>query len=198
MEILITSIIAFASTNIDDIFLLTLFFGNKKFKGKEIIAGQFLGIRSLIAISLIGSLVGLFIDPMYIGLLGFVPIYLGLKALWAMMKNKGEEDRPEHPTTKQSKNNVLTVAGVTVANGGDNIGIYIPLFATLSWVDKTFMVIVFLFMTFVWCLTAKYFTKHPYVAKSVDKYGHIVTPIVLVLLGIYIIYESGTFNLLVK
>jgi cadmium resistance transport/sequestration family protein len=194
MEIVITSVIAFISTNIDDIFILTLFYGNKKFKDKEIIAGQFLGIIALISIGLIGSLVGLFIAPAYIGLLGLFPIYLGAKGIWGLMRNTTEEDQNENEN--KGKNNVLTVAGVTLANGGDNIGIYIPLFATLTWTNKLTMVTVFLIMTFLWCLAAKYLTKHPFVSKAVDKYGHFVTPFVLVLLGIYILYESETFVLL--
>jgi cadmium resistance transport/sequestration family protein len=196
MEILITSVIAFISTNIDDIFILTLFYGNKKFKNKEILVGQFLGIIALISISLIGSLVGLFIAPAYIGLLGLFPIYLGAKGILRLIRDNTEEDQDDNENKNKGQNNVLTVAGVTVANGGDNIGIYIPLFVTLTWTNKLTMVSVFLVMTFLWCLTAKYFTKHPYVSKAVDKYGHFVTPFVLVLLGIYILYESETFGLL--
>ena len=161
MEILITSVVAFASSNIDDIFLLTLFFAYRKFKDKEVVAGQFLGISFLIAISLVGSLAGLFIDQAYIGLLGLVPIYLGLKGLWELRKMKADG------TTEitERKNNVLTVAGVTIANGGDNIGIYIPLFASLTWTSKISMVGIFLLMTSLWCWIAKYFSTHPYVAK---------------------------------
>src|SRR6188768_3847683 len=96
MEILIASVIAFVSTNIDDIFILTLFYGNKKFNGREIVAGQFLGIISLIAISLVASLVGLFIDPAYIGLLGLIPIYLGMKGIWELIKNTDEEEQVEN------------------------------------------------------------------------------------------------------
>ena len=192
MEILVTSIVAFASSNIDDIFLLTLFFANKKFNDKEVVTGQFLGISFLIAISLVGSLVGLFIDQAYIGLLGLVPIYLGVKGLLELQKVKGEAARE----ITERKNNILTVAGVTLANGGDNIGIYIPLFASLTWTSKVSMVGIFLLMTMLWCLTAKYFSTHPYVAKKVDQYGHLVTPFVLVLLGLYILYENETFRLL--
>jgi cadmium resistance protein CadD (predicted permease) len=79
MEFIVTSLLAFVSTNIDDIFILTLFFGNKRFKTREIIIGQYLGIISLIAISFVASLAGLVIDKMYIGLLGLLPIYLGIK-----------------------------------------------------------------------------------------------------------------------
>ena len=196
MEILFTSIIAFASTNLDDIFILTLFYGTKRFKEREIVAGQFLGIATLIAISLIGSLVGLLIDQSYIGLLGLIPIYLGGKGIWALLKNKENNDEGDDVYKNERKNKSLTVAGVTIANGGDNIGIYVPLFATLTWTNKLTMTTIFLAMTFLWCLIAKYFAKHPYVAKTVEKYGHILTPLVLVLLGFYILFKNETFGLL--
>ena len=196
MEILFTSIIAFTSTNLDDIFILTLFYGTKRFKEREIVAGQFLGIATLIAISLIGSLVGLLIDQSYIGLLGLIPIYLGGKGIWALLKNKENNDEGDDVYKNERKNKSLTVAGVTIANGGDNIGIYVPLFATLTWTNKLTMTTIFLAMTFLWCLIAKYFAKHPYVAKTVEKYGHILTPLVLVLLGFYILFKNETFGLL--
>jgi cadmium resistance protein CadD (predicted permease) len=60
------------------------------------------------------------------------------------------------------------------------------------------MITVFLVMTFFWCLIAKYFTRHPLVARVVDKYGHLITPFVLVLLGSYIIFTSGTAGLFWK
>ena len=198
MELLITSAIAFMSTNIDDIFILILFYGNKKFKDLEIVSGQFLGILSLIVISLIGSLVGLFIDQAYVGLLGLVPVYLGARAIWRLFKNRTESDQANIFSKDGSRSNVLTVAGVTVANGGDNIGIYVPLLATLTWTHKITMVTIFLVMTFLWCRIAKYLTKHPYVSKSVDKYGHLITPFVLVLLGLYILYESKTLRLFIN
>jgi cadmium resistance protein CadD (predicted permease) len=103
MEILVTSIIAFTSTNIDDIFILTLFYGNKKFKGGEILAGQFLGIISLITISLIGSIAGLFINPAYIGLLGLIPIYLGTRGILGLINNKTKVNRPTTRTRTKGK-----------------------------------------------------------------------------------------------
>ena len=196
MEVLLASITAFISTNIDDLFILTLFFGTKQIKQYQIIAGQFLGITTLIALSLLGSLLGLIIDVAYIGLLGLVPIYLGLKGIRSLINHDELNQTDEHVKTKE--NGVLAVAGVTVANGGDNIGIYIPLFSTLSLINKIVMVAVFLAMTYLWCLMAKYFTKHPLVAVAVDKYGHIVTPFVLISLGIYILYESNTIGLFIR
>src|SRR6478736_7200248 len=121
VEIFITSILAFVSTNIDDIFILILFFGNKKFKEVEIVTGQFLGIIILIAISLVGSLIGLVFPQAYIGLLGLIPLYLGIKGILSGIRKEQQED--DHQI-KANKSNVLSVAGTTFANGGDNIGIY--------------------------------------------------------------------------
>jgi cadmium resistance protein CadD (predicted permease) len=192
MELLLTSIIAFASTNIDDIFLLMLFFGNRKFKPSQIVTGQLLGISTLIAISVCASLVGLIINPAYIGLLGLFPIYLGIRALWEMRK----DDDGEEEDVKSMKSGMFAVAGVTIANGGDNIGIYTPLFTTLTWMEKSLMIGIFLVMTLLWCALAKYLTTHPLLANTIGKYGKKVTPFVLILLGLYILYEAKTFHLI--
>jgi cadmium resistance transport/sequestration family protein len=192
MELFLTSIIAFVSTNIDDIFLLILFFGNKKFKPSQIVVGQLLGISALIIISVIGSLVGILINPSYIGLLGLFPIYLGVRELWEMKKGDGDS---EEESINSLKTGILAVAGITIANGGDNVGIYIPLFTTLTWASKSVMIVIFLVLTLVSCVVARYLTTHPLVANAIEKYGKRITPVVLILLGIYILYENNTFGL---
>ena len=62
--------------------------------------------------------------------------------------------------------------------------------------QKIFMIFIFLIMVMVWCIAAKYLSKHPLIARTIDKFGHIISPIVFILLGIYILYESGSFRLL--
>ena len=196
-ELILTSILAFISTNIDDVFLLMLFFGNKHFKEREIIIGQFLGISVLIVLSLAVSPIGLVVDKAYIGVLGFLPIYMGLKGALQLKANHiDSEETVLQP--KRDRSNIFTVSGVTIANGGDNIGIYVPLLTTLIWPQKITMISIFLIMTGVWCLLAKYFTRHPMVAKTIDRYGHVLTPFVLILLGIYILYESNTLGFILS
>lgn len=194
MELVLTSILAFISTNIDDIFLLMLFFGNRKFTSSQIVIGQVLGITTLIAVSVIGSFVRLILEPAYVGLLGLFPIYLGIRALFELTKNESEEN--EEMKVASGKSAVLAVAGVTIANGGDNIGIYIPLFTTVGTIDKTIMIAIFLIMTLLWCAVARYLTTHPLLAGTIEKYGKKVMPVVLILLGVYILYESGSFRLI--
>lgn len=195
MELFLTSIIAFASTNIDDIFILTLFFGDRRYKTNDIFFGQYLGIMVLVSISVTGSLIGNFIDSEYIGLLGLFPIYLGVKQFINLIRNRFEETHPEQ-NEKKFRSGILTVAMVTVANGGDNIGTYIPLFAALTRQDKFIMISIFMAMVSIWVMAAKYLRNHPVLKETVSKYGHIITPVVLFLLGLYIFSENGSFNLL--
>ncbi len=47
----------------------------------------------------------------------------------------------------------------------------------------------------VWCFIANRLSNHTIIKMSLEKYGHIVTPFVFILLGIYIMYESNRFDL---
>ena len=194
MELIITSIVAFASTNIDDIFILMLFFANKEYKVKDVVLGQYLDIIALVATSFIGSLIGLIIDQNYVGLLGLFPVYLGIRGIIKLIQHQGKSE-PESAKISASKlNKTLSVAAVTIANGGDNIAIYIPLFGTLLIQQQAIMIAIFLVMVAVWCFAARYLSKHQAIANSIDKYGHIITPVVLILLGVYILYQSGSLD----
>jgi cadmium resistance transport/sequestration family protein len=192
---IITSFLAFASTNIDDLFILMLLYGSHRYKSTHIMAGQYLGIGTLVAIALAGAIIGTFIDTRYIGLLGLFPIYLGIKQVYALVIKQADESVDEvDPPGKGS--DIIAIATLTIANGGDNIGIYIPLLTTLSYLEKIELIIVFAIMVFIWCSTAKYLAAHPLMAKTLNKYSHIVMPVVLLLLGVFIMIKSGTFTLL--
>ena len=198
METLLASLIAFVVTNLDDIFILILFFSDRKLNHRNIITGQFLGISTLILLSFLGSFVDLIIDIKYVGLLGVIPIYIGIKSFITLWRpeTSNEEVAINLSNTGSNLRQTLAVASVTIANGGDNISIYIPLFAAFTPPGKVTMTTVFLLMTAAWCFIANRLSNYPIVKKSLEKYGHIITPFVFILLGIYIMYESGTFDLI--
>jgi cadmium resistance protein CadD (predicted permease) len=187
----LTAVLAFISTNIDDLFILTLFYGSGKYRSAQIMGGQYLGIFTLVVISFIGSFVGNFMDQRYIGFLGLFPIYLAIKQIVELLKNEtGDESE-----IAARNLGIIAIAGVTIANGGDNIGVYIPLLTTLTTLAKLQFVSIFLFMVFIWCLVAKYLAHRPLIAKSLRRYGHIIMPGVLFLLGVFILYESKSMLL---
>ena len=185
LSVLSRAVVAFAASNIDDIFVLTLFFAQKNLKRWHVVAGQYLGFAGLIGVSLVGYFARLVIPKSWIGLLGLAPIVIGIKKLvdW---KRGIEAD-----TKKQTgRGSIFTVAAVTFANGGDNIGIYVPLFATSDAQALVITLIAFGFLIAVWCALGYYFGKHPAVKRIVDRYGHFLVPFVLIGLGVFILIES--------
>jgi cadmium resistance protein CadD (predicted permease) len=187
---------AFAATNIDDIFLLMMFFSSLSFPVRQVVLGQFLGLGLLIIISALGSLISLVVPTHFIGLMGIVPIAIGIKNL---IEIRRKDNSPSRHVFQDKKNrsylSFLSVAAVTFSNGGDNIGVYVPLISNYNTLSQiTGLTVVFLMMTAVWCAAAYYFVNHPIVASRIRHVGNIVLPFVLIGLGIYILRESLLFT----
>jgi cadmium resistance protein CadD (predicted permease) len=196
-NLIFLGVVAFVSTNIDDIFLLILFFSNYlKFPSYQVVIGQYIGIGLLVAISIIISLISLVIPSFIIGCMGIIPIIIGIKKLIEYSKKNKEPDINSSSknklirTTKKYSTpslSFLSVASVTFSNGGDNIGIYTPLFASNNTIDQTvILVIIFIIMTAVWCSVSYYLVNHSFLANNIQSTGHLILPFVLIGLGIYI------------
>jgi cadmium resistance transport/sequestration family protein len=204
-------LVAFAATTIDDIIILLLFFSqiNANFRRRHIVFGYYLGFTVIILASLPGYFGGLFMPREWIGLLGILPIVIGIKQLLSR-----EKDTPQVQTvtseleSSKSGNPIISffasilspqtykVTAVAVANGGDNISIYIPLFAGSQFASLCIILAVFFLMLGVWCAIAFLLTRQPTIAYMLTRYGQPLVPFVLIGLGLFIMYERGTFNLI--
>lgn len=193
------AVVLFASTNVDDIFVLLGFFSDRRFRVREIVVGQYLGIGALVAVSVAGSLISLVLAPAYVGLLGLLPILIGLKKLRELRRGSEQtEQEAEHRASEGTAGRVASVAGVTVANGGDNIGIYTPLFATQTMPEIGVIAAVFTAMTALWLFAAHHLVNHRTIGAPIRRYGHRLVPFVLIGLGLLIMVEAGTFGLLAQ
>jgi cadmium resistance protein CadD (predicted permease) len=188
--------VVFASTNIDDIFVLVGFFSEQKVHHWHVVAGQILGIGALIAISVTAAFTAHAISPPYIGLLGLAPLAIGLKKLWGLRYAAAGVDEVARDRREGRHGNILTVAAVTISNGGDNIGAYTPLFATQTSREMSATITVFSVLTLFWCLVAWLLVNHPSVGKPIRRYGRIALPFVLIILGGLILYRSRAIELL--
>lgn len=189
----ITALISFISTNLDDIFVLTLFFAQEdRPRGRVYITlGQYLGIGILAAVSLLGAGVLRAVPDRWLGLLGLVPIALGVKA-W-LDHRKGQDEEEEAELSAAGAGKILQVALVTIANGGDNIGVYLPLFAGCTGGELALTLGVFALMVWVWCFLARRLAALPVLKENIQKYKHIVIPVVFIALGLYIMAEHMVF-----
>jgi cadmium resistance protein CadD (predicted permease) len=194
-------IAAFVSTNIDDLLILMAFFATRRFPSFQIVLGQYIGMGSLIAVSLLGLLIALVVPRNLIGLIGLFPIAIGIKELLELHKksndydNKGNEEEQLAKQHLQRSKKIaylpfLTVAAITFS-GGEEIGIYTSLFATNNEVSQIIMLVsVVMVLTGFWCGLANYFVNHSFLA---DRFRHIAArllPFVLIGLGIYILVEA--------
>lgn len=177
----------FTSTNIDDVFILLMFFSDERFRAAQVIAGQYLGIGLLIALSISGALVALVLPAAWIGLLGIFPLLIGILKLRKAWTDSTEE-KEVGLTVRYS--NAPIVAGVTFANGGDNLGVYIPLFANYTREAVAITVGVFLALVALWCGIALYLARHPYIGSHVKRYGAVCLPLALIGLGLWILSNS--------
>jgi cadmium resistance transport/sequestration family protein len=199
LQEVLAAVIAFVSTNIDDLFILMALYlqtGNG-IKPNHIVSGQYLGIATLIALSLAGVFLGLIVPTAYIGLLGLFPVYIGIQKLWQHYAQKHDDEEtdgiPKAKTAGGTVAQVFSVAAITIANGGDNVGIYVPFFSAQSFEGLALTVSIFLALTGVWLFAARYLTKHPALAGTLHRVVPAVFPFLLIGLGVYIMHDSGTF-----
>ena len=199
-------IAAFVSTQIDDLLILMAFFATPKFSPFQIVLGQYIGMGSLIVVSLLGLLIALVVPRNLIGLIGLFPIAIGIKELLELHKksnddNNNKDNEEEEEEKELAKRDLqrsrkiayvpfLTVAAVTFS-GGEEIGIYTSLFATNNEVSQIItLVSVVMVLTGFWCGLANYFINHSFLA---DRFRHIAArllPFVLIGLGIYVMAEA--------
>ena len=194
----ITSIILYSGTAVDLLIILMLFFAKRKSR-KDIIniyLGQFLGSVSLILLSLLFAFVLNYIPSKEIlGLLGLIPIFLGLKVL--ILGDSDGEAIAKEGLRKDNKNLIFLVAMITFAScGADNIGIFVPYFTTLNLADLIVALLTFLVMIYLLVFSAQKLAQVPSVGETLEKYSRWFIAIVYLGLGIYILIENNSFDIL--
>lgn len=188
--IILGAIIAFTATNIDDLFMLILFFGNKNFKRSHVVAGQYLGIFSLITISSVGYFFKFIIPHQLIALLGILPIAIGTKELKNFTNPQKVEKKVSYQDNTDNISSITQIAAITFSNGGDNIGIYMPLFASVSINELIQTIIIFALMIGLWCFIAFKMVNHKLFKNKIEKYAHIIFPFVLIAIGLFILIKN--------
>lgn len=197
-QTIISAIGVYISTSIDYLIILIILFAQLSQNKQKwhIYAGQYLGTGLLVGTSLVAAYVVNFVPEAWmVGLLGLIPIYLGIR--FALVGEGEEEEEKEIiERLEQSKANQLfwTVTLLTIASGGDNLGIYIPYFASLDWSQTLVALLVFVISIIIFCELSRVLSSIPLISETIEKYQRIIVPLVFIPLGLYIMYESGTIE----
>jgi len=188
----------FVATNIDDIIVLSLFFGRGRGQPgttRRILLGQYVGFIGILGTAVVVALgAQVMLPEEVLPYFGLIPLGLGLWAAWRTWRNRDEKDDDE-AQLEGKRVSVGTVALVTFANGGDNIGVYVPVFVSLSWAAVLAFCIVFLSLVALLVLAAKWITSRKPIAEVLERWESILFPLVLITLGVIILVTGGAFGL---
>lgn len=185
----------FLVTNIDDIIVLSLFFARgagQRGTTAKIVLGQYLGFSGILLASLAVTLgAGLFLPVDAIPYFGLIPLLLGLHAAWQVWRNGDDEDEAIEGRVISA----WVVAAVTFANGGDNIGVYVPVFLSVGTGALVAYCVVFLALVVVLVVAAKFVATRKPIAEVLERWEQVLFPLVLIGLGVVILVEGGAFGL---
>jgi len=176
--VLSASITTFAATNIDDAFLLTLFFA-RRIPTRRVVAGQYIGFAAIVGTSLVGVWGVLAIPHRWIHFLGVLPLAIGIGRLLQSRRTDAAEPRA-------GTESVASIALVTLSNGADNISVYVPFFV-IGRANLWLILIAYATLVALWCFTGRWLGNHSAILRSVDRWAHWAGPLVFVGLGIYVL-----------
>lgn len=196
LSTLAQALVLFAVTNIDHLMLLTLWFvhGHQR-PGTtlRICAGQYLGFSAILAATVILNLISGFVIPeAQLHLLGLIPLILGVKAGIGEILERRESNDSRDAQSAESKLegkpvSVGAVALVTIANGGDEIGVYLPVFALSAWWQVAMFCATFLVLAGALLALAWFVTGRLGLAEVLERFEAVLFPSVLILLGVLIL-----------
>lgn len=202
MEILTWALQAiglFVVTNIDDVIVLSLFYARgagAPGTTARILGGQYLGFGAILAAAVLVALgARSFLPEEVIPYFGLIPLVLGLLAAWRAWRAWRDDDDDDEGKVSGKQLGVLTIAAVTFANGGDNIGVYVPVFATVGTAGIIAYTIVFLALVAGLVAAARFVATRKPIAEVLERWEQVLFPIVLIGLGIVILVEGGAFGL---
>lgn len=206
---IITSIVSFIGTNVDDTFVLAVWFSqvNAVLRKRDIVWGQFIGFELLVLVSVFAAYGLSFLPTDKVGWLGVIPIILGFKrwlnyrhqpdpadeeaAITAEIKQKKKISPRATAISKVINPQMVSVSLVTISNGAGNLTVYIPLFTRYSVPELVITVLVFTLMTGVWCCLGLIIANLPVIKDQLERYRQVLIPVIFIAIGIYVLVESG-------
>jgi len=184
---------AFVGTNVDNAAVtVAMIAAAPPARAKRIALGQVIGFAVLV-IAAIGMAVLLFeIPTRIIGLLGLVPLALGLRGLLAL---RHPEERAR-VARRAVGSGVVAATVITIGAGGDNLAVYIPLFRVARFGGTAASLLVFALGEILLTLFVLRAGQHPRVRNAVTAIGAFAAPILYCAIGILVLAEAGTLSFL--
>lgn len=182
LDVVTLSSLAFVGTMFDNYFAFAAqLIVTERSRYRRVAWAQAIGVAILLVIAAgVGSALTA-LPVRWVGLFCLAP--------WAMAWFRWRH-RSDSSTTTYRRGAITTVL-ITVALGGDNLGVWIPLLRTDGVSRGIVTTVVFAFWELVFLASARALTNHPRVTTWGETNARRLTPWVYVALGVLILVESG-------
>jgi len=186
-----TAAALFTGTNLDDVVVITVLSAASRANGRprrwEIWAGQYAGFTVLVGLSVAAGRGLALLPERWLWLLALIPIGMGLVLLVAAVRSLRGGETPQAP----SAGGLVGVATLAIVNGADDVVAYAPFFAEAGTAQTVVTLAVFAACVAIWCLAGGLLVRHQRVTGIVARYGHWILPAAFILIGFYLLYETG-------
>lgn len=185
------AVAAFASTNVDNLLMSgAMVAAAKPNRVRRILVGQVLSAVAVVGLAGGAAIVLSAFSARLIGLLGLVPLALGVRALAALRDPEVRSGRAKHPLAGGFFLSLLIGFG----SSGDNLAVYIPLLRAGGTGSGLATVGVFAVLEALLIVVAVGAGRHPATLRVLDRGGVFVTPVLYVAIGVIILLRAGTIS----
>ena len=182
---------AFAATNLDNLVLLVGWLLAARISTRQVFTGYFIGMSLVLSISILIGLIGYFFPTEYLGYLGAIPIALGIKMLVDLWRRRDDEtgaaSAPAIPGAA-----IGGIALTMLSNGVDSVLVFAPLLADSNTKIDLAIAVAYLLMVCLWFKLAIYATTHASRVNALRVAGEWIAPIVMIIVGLYILDNTAT------
>jgi len=183
---------AFVATNLDNFILLVSLLARYQNHTSKVVAGYLVGMLILGVIGFSIGVAGDFLPVQYIGLLGFVPISIGTVELIRLRVGKPKETVAKKNSANGTQKVFVATLLSQLGNGADTIAILGVLFADSLPSADILVIFTLAAMAVIFVRIGIFAVRHPALSEQIDRYAHHAMPIVLIIIGLYILANTAT------
>jgi cadmium resistance transport/sequestration family protein len=194
IETILSSVVVFLATSVDELIVLTTVFAYAEQRNAvgQVYAGQLIGQVVLLTISVLAASGIEAVSQRGIGLLGIVPIVLGIRVLLG-----GDEEDEAQETANRLRSSAsftLVVALIAIGGGGEELAVFIPFLGSLAMPELVVALVTLVLLVPVWCRVSQRIASIKRIQGWITRYQRIFVPVVFISLGVFVIIDSGILD----
>ena len=183
---------AYFATNMDNFILLAALLARYRRQTVNVVAAYFTCMLILGIVGFGVSEIANYVPIRNLGLLGIVPIYIGVVELVRIHRGRKKIAVATEISLESNHKVFLTTLISQLGNGADTILIFGILFADSTPAADALIMSTLAAMAIICVLVAMYAVRHPTISSVISRYAHRVLPFILIIVGAYVLANTAT------